>query len=278
MAINALEYLTRSSAFLSVRSLLKDLCHLDLTVYDLHGRPVQSPDAVKKSTDSDFFDQVFQRNKNSLLPKNSEHIPQAVIQQLAMSKQPVIFIGADRFTKIITPIMEGEEAVGLVYTSETASVNLQKNQIKSIIAYLQNTLQRILKEDFKLFRGLEGNDMTHQRKILCRVTEYITKHFHVAELNMNQVCRNNNVSYYYLSHLFKKELKTSFSKYLSSLRMDVASRLLKDRSLTVSQISRSCGFEDPGYFTKVFKKIRGTSPVAYRDSLFSRRGKKGRKI
>ena len=71
--------------------------------------------------------------------------------------------------------------------------------------------------------------------------------------------------YFHLSHLFKKELNMTFSDYLNDLRISVATRLLKDKSLAVNQVSSICGFEDPSYFSKVFKKIQGVSPVVFRN-------------
>ncbi|NLU36327.1 MAG: helix-turn-helix transcriptional regulator [Clostridiales bacterium] len=72
------------------------------------------------------------------------------------------------------------------------------------------------------------------------------------------------ISPYYLSHLFKEELGITFLEYLTRIRMEEAKKLLMDRSLTILDISLRIGYDDPGYFSKVFKKKIGVSPSQYR--------------
>ena len=56
----------------------------------------------------------------------------------------------------------------------------------------------------------------------------------------------------------------SFSKYLTSKRIQKAKELLEDDRLSVEQIAEMVGYRDYFYFTKVFKKTEGVSPSSYR--------------
>lgn len=77
------------------------------------------------------------------------------------------------------------------------------------------------------------------------------------------------LSYEYLRKLFKKETGTTPLCYLSDCRMRLAAQIISSRisnqysEYTVSQIAESCGFSDPMYFSRVFKKNFGVSPTEY---------------
>ncbi|MCF7946653.1 MAG: response regulator [Spirochaetia bacterium] len=73
------------------------------------------------------------------------------------------------------------------------------------------------------------------------------------------------VSPQYLSALFKEETGMNFSDYLTELRMRAAKRLLEKQVFKVHEISRMVGYTDSNYFSKVFKRIIGVSPGAYKD-------------
>jgi len=69
------------------------------------------------------------------------------------------------------------------------------------------------------------------------------------------------VSNAHLSRLFAEHLKSSFSDYLSALRINEAERLLKTKSITVKEAAFRAGYHDPNYFSKIFKKIKGILPT-----------------
>ena len=65
----------------------------------------------------------------------------------------------------------------------------------------------------------------------------------------------------YLSRLFSEHLKTNFIDYLTSLRINEAERLLKNKPITVKEAAIASGYQDPNYFSKLFKKIKGILPT-----------------
>lgn len=71
-----------------------------------------------------------------------------------------------------------------------------------------------------------------------------------------------NRSYFY--SLFKKHMKVSPKQYLLNLRIARACELMKHTDLNIAEIARSTGFDDPLYFSKVFKKERLHSPQVYK--------------
>lgn len=68
----------------------------------------------------------------------------------------------------------------------------------------------------------------------------------------------------YLSYLFRQEMETGFSNYLLHLRLGYAKQLLREGKHKMWQIAEMSGFNDYHYFSKVFKKTVGQSPVQYK--------------
>ena len=63
---------------------------------------------------------------------------------------------------------------------------------------------------------------------------------------------------------FKKSMLMPPSRYIEKIRMDRSRELLADTDLTVNEISGIVGYNDPFYFSKVFKKNTGLNPMAFR--------------
>ena len=75
-----------------------------------------------------------------------------------------------------------------------------------------------------------------------------------------------NLSIYQFIRKFKNATQLSPSKYIEKIRVDKSRELLSDTDLTVNEISDVIGFNDPFYFSKVFKKNTGLNPLAFRKS------------
>lgn len=75
-----------------------------------------------------------------------------------------------------------------------------------------------------------------------------------------------NYSPSYLTKIFCQVYDCTPTKYLINLRMSHAQKLLiHEPSLSVKQIGEMCGYHDQGYFSRIFKKHTGKSPLEYKD-------------
>ncbi len=71
----------------------------------------------------------------------------------------------------------------------------------------------------------------------------------------------------YFGVIFKEFTGLSPQEFIIDFRMDKAKKLLMDMSMTIGDVSRSVGYDDTLNFSKLFKKVVGTSPSAYRKNL-----------
>lgn len=77
------------------------------------------------------------------------------------------------------------------------------------------------------------------------------------------------LNYDYVRKLFKKETGLTPHEYLTAIRMERAGKILlsgvsnRYSAFTVGQIAEACGYAEPLYFSRVFKKYYGVSPTDY---------------
>jgi two-component system response regulator YesN len=76
--------------------------------------------------------------------------------------------------------------------------------------------------------------------------------------------RHVNLSQSYFSTVFKKELGISFSDYVIQMRIDKAKEMFIANDCKISYVANALGFNDPSYFSRVFKKVTGQTPSEFR--------------
>lgn len=88
-----------------------------------------------------------------------------------------------------------------------------------------------------------------------------------TDINLNLIAGNMNYSPSYLTRLFCQQYGSTPSRYITSLRIQKAQFLLTHNpELSVRQIGETVGYHEQGYFSRIFKKQVGVSPVEYRES------------
>ena len=94
--------------------------------------------------------------------------------------------------------------------------------------------------------------------------EYIRQHYAESDLSVEKLCAYLHVSSTYFSTLFKRETGTSFTAYVTTVRMEAAAEAIRGTEEKTYLIAQRCGYEDPNYFSYVFKRHFGVTPTKYR--------------
>ena len=101
-------------------------------------------------------------------------------------------------------------------------------------------------------------------QIATLLKDFIVKNYS-EDINLNLIADNMNYSPSYLTKIFCQVYGCTPSKYLITLRMSHAQRLLvHEPGLSVKQIGEMGGYHDQGYFSRIFKKHTGKSPLEFR--------------
>ena len=64
--------------------------------------------------------------------------------------------------------------------------------------------------------------------------------------------------------LFKRYMKESLFDYLLAYRVELSLELLRHTDLDVTGIAGNCGFTNPGYYARIFRRKMGCTPLQYR--------------
>lgn len=103
-----------------------------------------------------------------------------------------------------------------------------------------------------------------------RKENYIRKAIEYIEMNFSRRISISDIAHHvgldrsYLGSIFREQLGTSLQEYLVNFRMDKACELMKYEQLSIGDISRSVGYEDPLLFSKMFRKAKALPPREYR--------------
>ena len=106
-----------------------------------------------------------------------------------------------------------------------------------------------------------------KRNDMAEAKSYIDEHFSQSELSVSTLAQKINISEVYFRKLFKAQYGIQPSRYLTSVRLKNAKRLMKYPFMTLDECALQSGFSSVQYFCRIFKKETGISPGKYRKGL-----------
>ncbi len=98
---------------------------------------------------------------------------------------------------------------------------------------------------------------------ISRLLEYLQSHY-AESITLEEISKKAGLSKFYFTKIFKQHTGQTFYEYISFLRIQAAEALLKDTTVSVSDIAASCGYANVSSFSRVFRKYRECSPLEYR--------------
>ena len=234
--------------------------------------------------------QLLEDDDNDLLFENSANESLAVLKHknidlLVLYNAPI----TDKLIQLFSCIkaLDFKIAIPIVYISEQINYFLQEETLElGVDAYIQLPINRsfIKKKLHKLLEVRKNYLRDHAKQQLFNITTEQSKVFSPNEKLIKQaldVIKDNiqtpsfnletltyelKISKMKCYRAFKEVLTQSPSDVIINLRMQKAEYLLKDKSLNISEISYACGFNDPKYFSRLFRKSFDCSPKEYRNA------------
>jgi len=102
------------------------------------------------------------------------------------------------------------------------------------------------------------------KKEIAKILMYVNANLS-TDLSITHVAGIANMSESYFSHLFKNEMGISFVDYVNRVRIEKAKEMLVRTELRVNEIGSAVGIENSNYFSILFKKLAGSTPIQYRN-------------
>ena len=103
----------------------------------------------------------------------------------------------------------------------------------------------------------------NKEETVSLVKKYIDDNFCDSDMSLEKIGKSVNYNEKYISSLFKTYLKIGVIDYINTLRMQYACTLMQQGYRSIKDISNMCGYTDPNYFSRIFKKRMGVSPREY---------------
>lgn len=101
--------------------------------------------------------------------------------------------------------------------------------------------------------------------VVEEVYKYVEENYDDVELSLNDIAAHVNFSPSHLSMVFSQETGKTLIRYITDVRMNKAKELLRCTSKRSSEIGALTGYQDPHYFSYLFKKTQGITPTDFRN-------------
>ena len=161
---------------------------------------------------------------------------------------------------IVLPLQNYRQLTGYFIAGPFQSINLGKdNQFAykpfDCLSYLGKLFENIMRQH--LFSAPKFN--TYVREGIY----YIHKNYD-KNITLTDVCKDLNVNKSYFCCIFKNETGMTFSKFLNRLRIEKSKQYLIQNNESILSIALAVGFNNHIYYTMMFKKLTGFTPIEFR--------------
>ncbi len=146
---------------------------------------------------------------------------------------------------------------------EVSKLDLSCAQALQSIENLNELREWTVSKVEELIRLICESRNQRQEITIKKVVDYIHQNYN-RDINLEEVAEAVYFSPCYLSRVFKQMLKVNFIDYLTQIRLEKAKMFLKDTNYSISDIGKKVGYQDPKYFSTLFKKNVGCTPSEYR--------------
>lgn len=109
-------------------------------------------------------------------------------------------------------------------------------------------------------------DNAHVVEEINKATLYFNEHYS-EDISIDEYAQNNHVSVSWFIRNFKQCTGSTPMQYILSKRIYNAEILLHDSTYNVTEIAEIVGYDNPLYFSRIFKKVKGISPSEYRKNI-----------
>ena len=163
---------------------------------------------------------------------------------------PVFYSGASStYTYIF------KEMINELQTCKTGFEELLSMYLRQIFLLIQRTRQ----EQKPTVSTYIQEEMEYARR-------YFNEHYN-EPISIQDYAESRNMSVCYFQRNFKQIVNHTPMQYLLTIRVNNAASLLETTDYSMAEIAAIVGYEDPLYFSRLFRKIKGMSPSAYRKLL-----------
>lgn len=149
-------------------------------------------------------------------------------------------------------------------------INLKEYSSLMIKMYLNQIILLTYRNFFDQWENqyIPDKDAANQKSMVYLIVNYIDKNLCKIK-DLTQIADELGYSYSYISHIFSQETGLSIMEYYNQKRFEKAGELLKNGSLSITEIAEMLQYQSINSFSKAFRKNIGISPSEYQ-ALYSK--------
>lgn len=177
------------------------------------------------------------------------------LQDVSLYYVQTVCVGV--LNQVIQKVMEFDHSV------------IESNQLAPMILEMQEhrTKDSLMQWTCKLLERMRDKlkeKMTDQKKnsYVELLIHYVEEHY-TEQISFAELAKQLHLTRHYLSFLFKREMGVSFMQYLIRYRIEKAKEMLLSNDYLVYEVGANVGYQDPAYFSRIFKQVTDYSPVEY---------------
>ncbi|MDQ0920513.1 response regulator [Paenibacillus sp. V4I5] len=111
------------------------------------------------------------------------------------------------------------------------------------------------------------DDVHVQNRAVTDILAFIHDRYKDVELSLDQISRHMFLSPSHICVIFKEETGMTVGGYIVRYRIAKAMEMLKDSRMKIKDVALKSGYHDSNYFTKIFKKITGSTPQEFQEKI-----------
>jgi two-component system response regulator YesN len=144
--------------------------------------------------------------------------------------------------------------------------SLNPYEIKEIIDSREIFYEKIRALFNAVIEFRESQTGGRYQAVILKTKAYIELNYRNQDISLHTVASHVGISPNHLSTVFAQETGENFIEYLTRVRIEKAKQFLANTAMKSADIACETGFNDPHYFSFIFKKHTGVSPREYRQS------------
>lgn len=232
--------------------------------------------------------ETFQEGDFCILPPSARHLQTSFPEGMAVK----IMVRPSAFTDICTGLLKGQDMLSRFLLDSIYHGNSEQyllfctGQDKWIRDQVLDMFLEMFSADVYTDRIVTGMLMTlltrlsrnwhgavesvPVRNVDHEILNFVQENF--STITLDELAGHLHYTVPYCSRYIKKLFGCTFSQLLNQIRFQKAELFLRNSSLTVNQISKMLGYENPENFTRAFKKMHEMTPSQYRDLYHGKAG------
>lgn len=243
------------------------------------GDSYNNPAAIQV-LDSENFNLIFENSVSNLNAVMKQiDVSALILYQTEFSKKLIDFLKSNRDNSHIRiPMIYISEDINYELNEQLLEIGIETHiQLPASASFVRKKIDSLINQNIeplrehkiqeKIFEILtEDNEhVTANERLLRRALEIIKEQLQNPSFNVEMLVEELGISRVKCYRIFKETLNQSPSDILMSLRLQKAEVLLKTKRLNISEISFECGYNDPKYFGRSFKKYFGKTPKEFKE-------------